>query len=256
MKLQITVKVIKNSSPSPEHVLLSLHCPKLAKISKPGQFIMIKCGASSDPLLRRPISLNCIDKQKGTIDILFRVIGKGTKFLSSLKKGAEIDVIGPLGNGFSINNKQTAVLIGGGAGIAPLLPIAKQLKGKNVITLIGSNTKKAVLLEKAFKGLGCKTVVTTDDGTYAKKGRVTDALVALIEKDEIGSKSMIYACGPHPMINSVKELCKRTDIAGQVSLEEWMACGVGACNGCTVNTINGYKKVCSDGPIFDIKELL
>lgn len=256
MKLQITAKVLKNTTPAPEHILLSLNCPKIAKISKPGQFIMIKCGTLTDPLLRRPISMNGIDKTKGTIDILFRVIGKGTKFLSELKGGDEIDIIGPLGNGFMVSNKATAVLIGGGAGIAPLLPIAKQLKGKNVIALIGSNTKKAVLLEKEFKKMGCKTFVTTDDGTYAKKGMVTEVLITLIEKDEIGSKSVLYACGPLPMIKSIKEICKKTGLAGQASLEEWMACGIGACNGCTVNTINGYKKVCSDGPIFDIKELL
>jgi dihydroorotate dehydrogenase electron transfer subunit len=259
MKHQEIAKVAANTKIAPEHFRITLAVPKISRESVPGQFIMVKCSDSSDPLLRRPLSLNRIDQAKGTIDVLFRVIGKGTRMLSEIEPGGDIDIIGPLGNGFMIDkSKDVAIIVGGGAGIAPMLALAEQLtkKVKAVYVLIGANNINSVLCEEDFKELGCEVVVSTDDGTYGKKGLVTQVLLDVIGSKLSPTNTIIYACGPRPMIRELESISSQYKIPCQVSLEEWMACGFGSCNGCTVNTKNGYKKVCSDGPIFDVRELL
>jgi len=259
MKHQEFAKVLENKKIAPEHYRLTLISPKIAKEAVPGQFIMIKCSDGYDPLLRRPISLHDIDRSKNTIDILFRVIGKGTRMLSEIEPGEDLDIIGPLGNGFKIDtSKDIAVLIGGGVGIAPLLALAKDMKSKEkgIYALIGANNISQVLCEEEFKSLGCETLVTTDDGTFGKKGLITDILIDLLDSTVADKHVEIYACGPRPMVKALEDLTIEYKVPCQVSLEEWMACGIGTCNGCTVMTKNGYKKVCSDGPVFDIKELI
>jgi dihydroorotate dehydrogenase electron transfer subunit len=259
MKHQEIAKVLDNKKLAPEHFRITLAAPKIAREAGPGQFIMIKCGNSSEPLLRKPISFNRIDKGKGTIDLLFRVVGTGTRILSEIEPGEDLDIIGPLGNGFKIDaSKDVAILIGGGAGIAPLLSLAKDIapKIKAKYALIGANNINSVLCEDDFKELGFETVVSTDDGTYGIKGIVTDILLELISSKLAPLDTAIYACGPRPMIRHLEEISSQKGIPCQVSLEEWMACGFGACNGCAVNTKQGYKKVCSDGPIFNAGELI
>ena len=257
MKYQETAKVHKNDKIAPEHFRLTLRSPKIAKEAIPGQFVMVRCGASTDPLLRRPISFNRINKKKGTIDLLFRVIGKGTKMLAGLEAGSEIDLVGPLGNGFEeFAVKKNAVLIGGGAGIAPLLALAESIISKDVkaYALIGGNNKVNVLTKKDFADLGCKVLVSTDDGSAGKKGRVTDLLLDLLKGLSLYS-TQVFACGPRPMIKTLTEIAAQFKVPVQVSLEEWMACGIGACFGCTVKTRKGNKKVCSDGPVFNIEDI-
>jgi len=259
MKHQEFAKILENKKIAPEHFRITLASPKIARESLPGQFIMIKVTDGTDPLLRRPISFHKIDRDKGTVDILFKVIGKGTRLLSEIEPGEDLDVIGPLGNGFKIDaTKELAILVGGGAGVAPLLSLAKELKTKvkAVYALIGANNINSVLCEEELKALGAETVVSTDDGTYGIKGMVTEVLL-----DVIGSKlspinSCIYACGPRPMVKELGSISAQYKISCQVSLEEWMACGTGACNGCIVKMKSGYKKVCSDGPIFNVGELV
>lgn len=219
---------------------------------------MIRCGTATDPLLRRPISFNRIDKKKGTFDILFRVLGKGTQYIASLEAGAEIDVIGPLGNGFDIFSlKKNVVLIGGGAGIAPLLALAESIRSKseNITAVIGANDKNGVLIKKELTSIGCKVFVSTDDGSMGMKGKATDALKKLVKDGQSLYTTQIFACGPRPMIKALQSLVKDLKVPAQASLEEWMACGVGACFGCTIKTTKGNKKVCSDGPVFNIEEL-
>ena len=259
MKHQEIAKVLENNKVAPEHFRVKLAAPKISRESIPGQFIMIKCSDATDPLLRRPISLNKIDQTKGTIDILFRVIGKGTRLLSEIEPGEDLDIIGPLGNGFKIDaTKEVAILVGGGAGIAPLLGLAKEIsvKAKAKYALIGANNINAVLCEDDFQALGFETIVSTDDGTYGLKGRVTDMLMEIIGSKLSPVNSIIYACGPRPMVKELESISTQYKIPCQVSLEEWMACGFGACNGCTVKTKQGYKKVCSDGPIFNAEDIL
>ncbi len=259
MKHQEIAKILENTKAAPEHFRLKLAAPKISRESMPGQFIMIKCSDSTDPLLRRPISFNRIDRNKGTIDILFKVVGNGTRLLSEKEPGEDLDIIGPLGNGFTIDtSKELAILVGGGAGIAPLLSLAKDLipKTKGRYALIGANNINSVICEEDFKSLGCETIVSTDDGTYGKKGLITGILLDIIGSKLSPVNSCIYACGPRPMIKELESISAQYKIPCQVSLEEWMACGIGACNGCTVKTKQGYKKVCSDGPVFNVGDLL
>jgi dihydroorotate dehydrogenase electron transfer subunit len=259
MKHQEIAKVLEIEKVAPEHFRVTLAAQKISRESIPGQFIMIKCSDASDPLLRRPISLNRIDQAKGTIDILFRVIGKGTRLLSEVVPGGDLDIIGPLGNGFAVDaSKEVAILVGGGAGIAPLLSLAKQIsvKTKARYALIGANNISSVLCEEDFKDLSFETVVSTDDGTYGIKGKVTDLLLEIIGSKLSPINSQIYACGPRPMVKELESISTQYKIPCQVSLEEWMACGFGSCNGCTVKTKSGYKKVCSDGPIFNAGDIL
>lgn len=257
MKHQETAKVLENVKVAPEHFRLKLAAPKITRESLPGQFVMIKCSDGTDPLLRRPISFNRIDQKTGTIDILFRVIGNGTRLLSEIEPGGDLDIIGPLGNGFKIDpEKQVAVLIGGGAGIAPLLSLARDVKAKAKYALIGANNINQVLCENEFKELGFEIAVTTDDGTYGKKGKVTDILLDIVGSDFSPLNTQIFGCGPRPMVKALENISIEYKVPCQVSLEEWMACGVGACVGCSVKTKSGYKKVCSDGPVFNAGELL
>ncbi len=259
MKHQEIAKVLANVKVAPEHYRLTLLSNKISRESLPGQFIMARCSDGTDPLLRRPISLNRIDTAKGTIDILFRVAGNGTRLLSEKDPGSDIDIIGPLGNGFKIDpNKQVAILVGGGAGIAPLLSVAKDLtrKTKANYALIGANSRDSVLLENDFKDLGFQTAVSTDDGSYGTKGTVVDILMSLVSSNFSPANAQIFACGPKPMIRALEDVAMEYKVPCQVSLEEWMACGVGSCFGCTVKTKQGYKKVCSDGPIFNAGDIL
>lgn len=258
MKYLETAKVLKNSKIAPEHCRLTLKAPKIAKEAIPGQFVMVKGWTSTDPLLRRPISFNRINKKKGTIELLFRVIGKGTQILAKLETGDELDLVGPLGNGFEeFAVKKNAILVGGGAGIAPLLALAESIISKDVkvYALIGANSKESVLIKKDFAELGCKVLVSTDNGSAGKKGKATDLLVDLLKSGLSLYATQAFACGPRPMIKTLMEIAGKFKVPVQVSLEEWMACGIGACFGCTVKTRKGNKKVCSDGPVFNIEEI-
>jgi dihydroorotate dehydrogenase electron transfer subunit len=258
MKHQETAKILKTEKLAPDHFRLTLLSPKITKDAIPGQFIMIKCNDSTSPLLRRPIGINRMNKKKGTIDIVIRVVGIGTQCLSLLQVGEEIDILGPLGNGFDeFSIPQNVVLMGGGVGLAPLLSLAESLKGTkiNIYALIGASSKSHILLKADFAKLGAKVIISTDDGTAGTKGNVTDLLKQLIKDGLPLATSHVFACGPKPMIKALKTITDDDRLPTQVLMEEWMACGVGACNGCTIKTLSGYKKVCSDGPVFDLGEL-
>ena len=221
MKHQEIAKVLANTKVAPEHYRITLTAPKISRESTPGQFIMVKCSDATDPLLRRPLSLNNIDKDKGTIDVLFRVIGKGTRMLSEIEPGEDLDIIGPLGNGFIVDrSKEVAIVIGGGAGIAPMLPVAAEAvrKVKVVYALIGANNINSVLCEEDFKALGCEVTVSTDDGTYGKKGMVTQILLELIDSKLAPTNTYMYACGPRPMIKELQGISTQYKIPSQVSL--------------------------------------
>jgi len=257
MKFQEDAKVIESSQSAPHHYRISLLAPKISKNAIPGQFVMVKCGNGSyDPLLRRPLSIHSIGKD--TIELLFKVIGKGTAFLSELKKNDIVNIIGPLGNGFSVNkNVKEAVLLGGGVGIAPLLSLAETIKGKikAVYAVIGANSQREILCKDRLRTLGAEVIITTDDGSEGIKGYATDVLPELLDSKLSADNAQIFACGPRPMYGKLRTISLEYKVPCQVSLEEWMACGIGSCNGCTVETKSGYKKVCKDGPVFDIGEI-
>ncbi len=221
----------------------------LAKISKPGQFAQV---AVRGKTLRRPISI--CDIIVDTIRIVFEVRGEGTEILSESNTGDMINIISPLGRGFEINPKKKTAFIGGGIGVPPMLYSARQC-GENAIVIIGFRNKEAVILEEDFKKLGCRVILTTDDGSYGLHGFVTQPL-----EEIINSAEAVCACGPTPMLKGISEIAEKNNVDCQISLEQRMACGIGACLGCAVLVRNGeaeiYKHVCKDGPVFNSKEVV
>jgi len=261
--IQAKAKVIKNIEVAPRYYKIALSCSPIAKDANAGQFVAIKITDSYEAFLRRPFSIH---KLSGPgIEILYEIVGRGTEILSQKKAGEYLDVIGPLGNGFDLGvntNDRTPILVAGGIGVAPLLFLAEKLresqkpkaKSKNVV-LIGAKTRSDVLCEKEFRKLGCNVKIATDDGSKGFKGYVSELL-----KKELSTinyqLSTIYSCGPRPMLKETAAISKKYNIPAQVSLEEHMACGIGACLGCAVNTKQGYKRVCQDGPVFDADEIV
>ena len=209
----------------------------------PGQFVNIRVEGQ---FLRRPISVcNIAD---GILTIIYKVVGVGTEAMSHLPIGTQLDVLTVLGNGYDLSKAGDApLLIGGGVGVPPMYMLARQLRemGKKVRVILGFNTKDEVFYEEEFRALGCEVVVTTVDGSHGVKGFVTNALD--------GQQSYYYTCGPLPMI---KALLQAAGTNGEVSMEERMGCGFGACMGCTIQTTKGPKRVCKEGPVFAASELL
>ena len=203
----------------------------------PGQFVNIRVQGQ---FLRRPISVcNIAD---GILTIIYKVVGVGTEAMSHLPVGTQLDVLTVLGNGYDLTKAGNApLLVGGGVGVPPMYMLARQLRemGKNVRVILGFNTKDEVFYEEEFRALGCDVTVTTVDGSHGIKGFVTNALD--------GQQSYYYTCGPLPMI---KALLQAAGTNGEVSMEERMGCGFGACMGCTIQTIQGPKRVCKEGPVF------
>ena len=209
----------------------------------PGQFVNIRVEGQ---FLRRPISVcNIAD---GILTIIYKVVGVGTEAMSHLPIGTQLDVLTILGNGYDLTKAGDApLLVGGGVGVPPMYMLARQLReeGKRVCVVLGFNTKEEVFYEEEFRALGCDVIVTTVDGSYGMKGFVTNAFD--------GQQSFYYTCGPLPMIKAVM---RALGTQGEVSMEERMGCGFGACMGCTIQTTKGPKRVCKEGPVFAASELL
>ena len=264
--LNIKVKILSRKEVAPNIYLMRLKAPAIAKYAFPGQFIHIKCSKNNYPLLRRPISIHRIDKEKGEIFILLQVMGEGTKLLTQRAVGDDLDIMGPIGNGFNIYPESRKIMIvGGGIGVAPLLALCEESirQGKEVRVLIGALKKELVIGEESFKILGAKVDIATDDGSYKYKGLVTDLLIEAI----LGwLPNQIFACGPKPMLKKINEIALKANIDCQVSLEERMGCGIGACLGCVCKIKlkekknnkeeYHYKRVCVDGPVFKANEVI
>ena len=209
----------------------------------PGQFVNIRVQGQ---FLRRPISVcNITD---GMLTIIYKVVGIGTEAMSHLPIGTQLDILTVLGNGYDLSKAGDApLLVGGGVGVPPMYMLARQLReaGKKVRVILGFNTKDEVFYEEEFRALGCDVTITTVDGSHGVKGFVTNALD--------GKQSYYYTCGPLPMI---KSLILAAGTNGEVSMEERMGCGFGACMGCTIQTTQGPKRVCKEGPVFPAGELI
>ncbi len=213
-------------------------------ITECGQFINIKLEGK---YLRRPISV--CDKDESTVTILYKVVGSGTEQMAEMSTGEKLDILTGLGNGYDTSlSGKNPVLVGGGVGVPPLYMLAKKLikEGKSVSVILGFNTKNEIFYEDEFRALGANVYVTTVDGSYGTKGFVTDALKDI-------DYSYFYSCGPEPML---KALYNASNTSGQLSFEERMGCGFGACMGCSCKTITGYKRICKDGPIMLKEEIL
>ncbi|KRG13531.1 dihydroorotate dehydrogenase electron transfer subunit [Lederbergia galactosidilytica] len=233
---------------------LILEGAMVQQMKQPGQFVHILPNPGLDPLLRRPISVAHIDKMKNQFTVIYRAEGKGTNLLSQYTVNRQLDVLGPLGNGFPINatdSSETALLVGGGIGVPPLYELAKQLTKQGVETkhVLGFQSSEVVFYEKEFSRYG-ETYIATVDGSLGTKGFVTNVIA---EKQL--DFDVIFACGPTPMLNALQQEYK--DKKGFLSMEQRMGCGIGACFACVCHVnepVNGkdYVKVCSDGPVFPI----
>lgn len=213
-------------------------------ITAAGQFVNIQLEGL---FLRRPISVCDYDDQ--TLTIVYKVVGKGTEQMAKMPAGAQLDVLTGLGNGYDLSfSGDHPVLLGGGVGVPPMYNLAKKLiaKGKKVSVILGFNTKSEIFYEEEFKKLGCDVTVTTVDGSYGIKGFVTTALEAM-------DYTYFYTCGPEPMLKAVY---KASVTSGQMSFEERMGCGFGACMGCSCKTLTGYKRICKEGPVMKKEEIL
>ena len=231
----------------------------IAENAAPGQFVNIKCCDGTQALLRRPVSICSVDRESGCYDILFQKKGGGTGLLAQKRPGDGLDVMGPLGNGFDLDVKYKRIaVIGGGIGIFPLLFLLNESKSTVKRVYLGFRTRKLIVLEDEFKSSSSKLEITTDDGSYGEHGFVTD----LLKRDILSEKfDMIYACGPTPMLKRVAETANLNGISCQVSLEQRMGCGFGACLVCACKTHaeNGdwkYSHVCKDGPVFDSRTVI
>lgn len=233
---------------------LVILCPEIAEIAQPGQFVHILPDGCT---LRRPISICEINKEKGTLRIVFIVKGDGTKQISEINEGGLIDMLAPLGHGFTVNKSYKKVaLVGGGIGTPPMLPLAK-IYGERAVVISGFRSAEAVILQEDFKKTGAETILCTDDGTTGRKGFVTQPLKELLEHESIDA---VYACGPIPMLKNIAVLADEANVNCEVSLEERMGCGIGACLVCACKTKKDgqehFAHVCKNGPVFNAKEVI
>ena len=267
--MQFNSLVISNVELSPGYWRMRMTAPPPITGSKPGQFLMIKVNGGSDPLLRRPFGIfdtgamvteftDC--GSQSYLEILYKVVGKGTRMLSVLHHGDLLDVLAPLGKGFDPGAPgEEKILVGGGIGLAPLYYLAKELVacGDKVRLFAGGRNRDDILCITEFERLGVETYVSTDDGTLGESGLVTEVL----ERHLAPSGMRIFACGPTPMLRAVALMAQAHGVPCQVSMEAYMACGVGACLGCVMKGANhtdetpDYRCVCKDGPVFDSFEL-
>lgn len=240
---RVMMKITRNQKIAEKTYFMSLEGDTSA-ITKPGQFVNIKLDGF---FLRRPISV--CDCEEGKLSIIYKVVGNGTKKMSELPVGDELDILSGLGNGYDTSKSgEKPVLIGGGAGVPPMYMLCKKLvaEGKKVTVILGFNSEKEVFGIDEFKATGAEVHVTTVDGSVGTKGFVTDVL-------KEAEYTYFYACGPMPMFKAIEGVAKTS---GQYSFEERMGCGFGACMGCTCKTKYGNKRICKDGPVLEREEIV
>ncbi len=254
---QEKARIIRFEQLSELNIRITLEAPLIAGSAEAGQFVMIRTGPGQDPLLRRPFSLHQISSS-GKIQIYFKNVGRGTNILAHAKVGEVLDVFGPLGQGFSIDEDRPACLIGGGLGIAPMLFLAKRISSlsrdhsQDLIILGGRSRGDVEPLVEDFRQFGLALHCATDDGSYGIKGFVTD----ILRTERLATRTRIYGCGPDDMLAVLHQFSSARGLDCQVSVESVMACGMGACLGCNLDASDGsYVHVCIDGPVFDTREL-
>lgn len=243
------------------YFLLALESPKIAQDAKPGQFLMVRTSLDTHPLLRRPFSIFSAD---GTfVEIFFQKVGIGTRLLSEKQEGDTVDIIGPLGNGFTVEKgieNAHAALVGGGRGIAPLYFLARKLRleGGSTRVFYGGKSLSDLPTRERFEKKGIPLSCATEDGSFGTRGLITEIFVAAL--DSGFSASRIYACGPEPMLKKIAEIAITRNIPAELSLESVMGCGFGACWGCVKkikkDKETGWHKICEEGPVLKAKDIV
>ncbi len=265
MTTQETAKITANQPLSEGYWKIRLTCGPDYREAVPGQFVTLRIPGKNEPLLRRPFSIHRLLAEDGKdlqMEILYRVVGGFTIQMSGLLKGGSIDMLGPLGHGFTVvRHDRPLALAAGGIGVAPLVFLAERLKQTGTDmriarVFLGGKTKTDILCADIFSTLGAGVSIATEDGTAGRQGIVTGPL-----QDWLGENnpSMIYACGPHPMLAAIGKIARSRGISCEISIETFMACGLGVCMGCAVQTEDsgkGYRHVCKDGPVFDANRLI
>ena len=235
---------ITENKPLTKSVFLMRLAGDTSDITAPGQFVNLKLDGF---FLRRPISV--CDSEDGVLTLIYKVVGCGTEYMSKMQIGGKIDILTGLGNGYNTSvSGDSPLLVGGGVGVPPLYKLAKELTaaGKTVTVILGFNTKDEIFWENEFKALGANVIVATVDGSYGVKGFVTDAMKGL-------SYTYFYSCGPEPML---KALYRASETDGEMSFEERMGCGFGACMGCSCKTVTGNKRICKEGPVLKKEDII
>jgi dihydroorotate dehydrogenase electron transfer subunit len=249
---QVSATIVSNTELMPGYHLICLEAAGIAAAARPGQFVMVNCGQGFT--LHRPLSIHQV-ANSGQLHLLFGIVGKGTSWLSRRQEGETLDLLGPLGNGFSIEPaSRKLLLVAGGIGIAPLTFLAQRelSVGKSVTLLLGAGTDAGLYPQRLLPG-GIETVVATEDGSIGRKGMITDILPGYIDWAD-----QICACGPLAMYQTMAGGNQQTRAKKpvQISLEVRMGCGLGACYGCSIRTRRGMKQVCLDGPVFNLDEII
>lgn len=235
---------ITENRPLTKSVFLMRLSGDTSDITAPGQFVNLKLDGF---FLRRPISV--CDSESGVLTLIYKVVGKGTEYMSKMTEGEKVDILTGLGNGYDTTvSGDSPLLVGGGVGVPPLYKLAKKLtsEGKKVTVILGFNTKDEIFWEEEFKALGASVLVATVDGSYGVRGFVTDAMKDL-------SYTYFFSCGPEPML---KALYKASETSGEMSFEERMGCGFGACMGCSCKTVTGNKRICKEGPVLKKEDVI
>ncbi|MEZ0329150.1 MAG: dihydroorotate dehydrogenase electron transfer subunit [Dissulfuribacterales bacterium] len=255
MRIILKAEILEHKEQAANIFLLKVAAPAIAQTATPGQFCMLTPLArehSTDPLLKRPLSIHSVNKD--TVSFLYRCMGSGTHLLSTKKIGEDLELIGPLGHGFDLTRK-SYILVGGGMGIAPLLFTAQALTAQNKMPIVLIGARSALELPsvvlKAFEDCAKGLHITTEDGSLGEKGLVTTSLIGLLRQK---MPDAVLSCGPWPMLKAVNASAQQHNISCEVSLEAHMACGVGACLGCAIKAAGeGYLHVCKDGPVVNSK---
>jgi dihydroorotate dehydrogenase electron transfer subunit len=244
--------ILENKNLSADVYQMVINAPKISAVCVPGQFVMVKVTGLTDPLLRRPLSIAGAAPEQERITLIYRVIGRGTEQMGILPPGSLLDIMGPLGHGFDLTPHRL-LLVGGGMGLAPLSFAAARYCPRPVEVLAGGRTEKDLFWNELFQDRCEKLHVATDDGSLGFCGTCVDFLPNLLRKSNFGG---VLTCGPRAMMKRVVELAAHAGVPTQVSLEEHMACGLGACLSCTWSSSDGTsRQVCKDGPVFGADEV-
>jgi len=282
--IQVTSKIVSNRRMTGNFWRVVLDAPRISSKVKPGQFIHVKIGGENGPLFRRPFSVfRRVPLKEGHfgIEIVYKVIGTGTRVMTGLRRGDALDIIGPLGHGFELDRSKSAqVVVAGGTGAACLFLLSEKISkaGLPLKVLLGAESKASVLLKKEYTALKAEVMVSTDDGTDGFHGFVTQMLEKAFDEGKISTDCVVYSSGPEPMLKALASICKTNHIPGQISVERHMMCGMGACLACVckvdpshlsqkrdlgsshIQSISGkefgYALVCKDGPVFGIDEVI
>ena len=253
-RLQGVYKIVSNEKLSLQFWRMCFDAKRIKKDAKPGHFVHLKVNEGMQPFFRRPFS---IYRSKKYVEIFYEVVGPGTQIMSEKKKGDMMDIVGPVGTPFTLPSKDVkqVVMIAGGIGVAPFLALTDALKKRKLelILLYGGRTKGHVYPMKEFKENGVKVFVATDDGSVGVKGRVSK----LFDKINCDPKTTaVYTCGPNPMMAAVQKFCNEKNLWAEGACEEVMACALGACLGCSIQTTKGFRTVCYEGPVFPLEEIV